>query len=74
MYGYKQNKVLPIFNMTRSRYYFNYIKTIGCNITGDIPRKYLNKLKSIFDNGVTLWHADRDIIIQEYNNGDNYEV
>ena len=74
MYGYKQNKVLPIFNMTRSRYYFNYIKTIGCNITGDIPRKYLNKLKSIFDNGVTLWHADRDIIIQEYAQGDNYEV
>ena len=71
-YGYKQNKILPI--ETRSRYYFNYIKTIGCNMVGDVPRIHLEKLKSIFDNGVTLWHVDRDGVEPlNHFKADNYE-
>ena len=72
MYGYKQNKILPI--STRSRYYFNYIKTVGCNITANIPRNHLEALKSIFNNGVTLWHIDRDGVEPlNYFKADNYE-
>ena len=75
MYGYKQNKVMSLSNNIRSRYYYNYVKTIGCNMTGDIPRKYMNVLKSIFDKGVTLWHVDRTgVEVLNYTKNDNYEI
>ena len=56
MFGYKVNKV-EIPNLA-SRTNWNYIKTIACNIIGNIPLRYLLILKSIFDKGVTIWHTD----------------
>ena len=53
-YGYKLNRV-DVPNL-RSRYRFNYIKTIGANITGDMESPYLSALKAIFDRGITIWH------------------
>ena len=54
MYGYKVNRVkLP--NIT-GRTNWNYVKTIGANIEGDIPEDHLNEIKTMFNNGVTLWH------------------
>lgn len=53
-FGYKCNRI-KIPN-TLSRHRFNYIKTINCEFTGDIPQDDLSAIKSIFDNGVTLWH------------------
>lgn len=53
-FGYKCNRV-KIPN-TLSRHRFNYLKTINCEFTGDIPQDDLSTLKSIFDSGVTLWH------------------
>ena len=58
MYGYHVNK-LEIPN-TRSRARFNYIKTIGANLTGSINQLDLLHLKSIFDNGITIWHYNKD--------------
>lgn len=59
MYGYQVNKFdTPNFGC-RKRWY--YIKTNGANILGGIPNTDLLKLKSIFDNGVTLWEPDTDI-------------
>lgn len=54
MYGYKVNS-LKIPNIT-GRTNWNYVKTIECNITGEIPQEDLQELKNIFDNGVTFWH------------------
>ena len=54
MFGYKVNEV-KIPNLT-GRTYWNYVKTIDCNFEGDIPQVYLNKIKEMFNNGVTLWH------------------
>lgn len=54
MYGYKTNR-LKLPNLT-NRSNFNYVKTIGCNIVGDIPQTDLQKIKDMFNNGVTLWH------------------
>ena len=54
MYGYKINKVKEP-NLT-GRQNWNYIKTVNSNITGNIPQKDLAEIKSIFNNGVTLWH------------------
>lgn len=54
MFGYKVNDV-KIPNTT-GRTNWNYVKTIDCNFEGDIPQMYLNKIKEIFNNGITLWH------------------
>lgn len=54
MYGYKTNLVkLPNLN---NRNNWNYVKTINCNIVGDIPQKDLQKIKDMYNNGITLWH------------------
>lgn len=54
MYGYKVNTV-KVPNIT-GRTNWNYVKTIGANIQGDIPEDDLNEIKTMFNNGVTLWH------------------
>lgn len=73
MFGYKQNKILT--PNLRNRHYYNYIKTVGCNIKGEnIPREHLDELKGIFDNGVTIWHYDREGVTVGNYSMDNYEV
>ena len=54
MYGYKVNS-LKIPNIT-GRSNWNYVKTLGANIEGDVPEEDLNEIKSLFNNGITLWH------------------
>ena len=54
MFGYKVNELkVPEIH---SRENWNYIKTIDCNFSGDIPGDDLVKLRQMFDNGITLWH------------------
>lgn len=54
MFGYKVNTIKkPQFN---SRPYWNYIKTSGVNLIGNVPQNALNIIKQMFDNGVTMWH------------------
>ena len=56
MFGYKINEVkIPNFH---TRQYWNYIQTSSCMITGNFNTEDLNELKTIFDNGITLWHTD----------------
>ena len=74
-FGYKQNRMLDLSDVLRSRYYFNYIKTIGCQITGNIPRRHLESLNAIFDKGVTVWHIDRDGVEPlNFDKADNHEI
>ena len=54
MFGYKVN-ALKVPNI-HSRKNWNYVKTIDCNFSGDIPGKDLVKLRQMFDNGITIWH------------------
>lgn len=54
MYGYKVN-VVKVPNITGRRYW-NYVKTVGANIEGLIPEFYMDELKAMFNNGITLWH------------------
>lgn len=66
MFGYKVNTVkLP--NIT-GRTYWNYVKTIGCNIIGDIPQEDLQKIKDMFNNGVTMWHSTTHFLDYSQNN------
>lgn len=66
MFGYKVNelKVPNIFTRT----YWNYIKTIGCELHGDIPQEHLNILKGIFNKGITLWHDYNHYLDYSQNN------
>lgn len=54
-YGTKQNKLMtPPIN---TRKYFNYVKTVNANITGDgVPKQHMESIINLFDRGVTLWH------------------
>ena len=66
MYGYKVNTV-DIPNIT-GRVNWNYVKTIGANIIGNIPQYDLQMIKNIFDNGVTLWHNSSTFLDYSQNN------
>lgn len=54
MFGYNVSCLkLPQFN---SRAHYNYLKTNGVNVFGQIPKNELQELASLFDTGVTVWH------------------
>ena len=54
MFGYKVNKVKVPNIIGRSKW--NYVKTVDCNFEGDIPQQFLQIIKQMFNNGITLWH------------------
>ena len=67
MYGYKTNRVkLP--NIT-GRSNWNYIKTIGSIIVGDVPQEDLQEIKNMFDDGVTFWHNSNTFL--DYSQSNN---
>lgn len=53
MYGYAVN-VVKVPEIT-NRPHWNYIKTVGCQINSSIPNIFANKIRSIYDNGITFW-------------------
>ena len=64
MFGYKICRV-KVPNIT-GRTNWNYVKTIDCNFSGNIPQTDLEIIKSMFNNGVTLWH--NPATMYNYNN------
>ena len=64
-YGYKVNNYeKPNF---KSRKYFNFVKTINCDIdSAKIPYNDLMTLQEIFNTGVTFWHIDNGATIKDY--------
>lgn len=66
MYGYKTNRV-KVPNTT-GRTNWNYVKTIGANIIGNIPQTDLQEIKDMFNKGVTLWHNASTFLDYSQNN------
>lgn len=66
MFGYKVNRV-KIPNVT-GRTNWNYVKTVGCYIDGDIPQDDMQEIKSMFDRGVTFWHNPTTFMDYSQNN------
>lgn len=56
MYGYACRRV-KIPNIS-SRPWFNYVKTVGSNVTGAIPQSDLQAINRIFDHGITFWKEE----------------
>lgn len=66
MFGYKVNSLkVPNIN---TRPNWNYVKTIDCNIIGDIPQEDMQTIKTIFDTGVTIWHNPSTFLDYSQNN------
>lgn len=66
MFGYATNELkVPNIN---NRSNWNYVKTAGLNITGAIPQEDIQKIKNMFDNGVTLWHNANNFLDYSQNN------
>lgn len=59
MYGYA-TKRLKVPNRN-ARENWTYTKTIGCEITGSLPADDMNKIKTIYDNGITFWNDGNEI-------------
>lgn len=53
MFGYAQHKIkTPNIN---SRPYWNYVKTQGCIVVGDVPADALRNISNTFDKGIRFW-------------------
>ena len=44
-----------------SRPHWNYVKTIGCTITGSVPSDDLKKICGIYDRGITFWKKGSEV-------------
>lgn len=66
MYGYQTNKIKQ--PNVSARPYFNYVQTSGINILGAIPCDDMEKLRSIYDKGITLWKKDATIGFYDVDN------
>ena len=63
-----------MFHDLHSKISWNYIQTVKCNISGDgIDPSDLEKIKRVFDNGVTLWHT-KNIGDYSRSNGERYNM
>lgn len=66
MFGYQTNE-LKVPNVN-NRPYWNYIKTQGINLLGNIPNEDLEIIKTLFNNGITLWHNPTYFLDYSQNN------
>lgn len=70
MRGYATNTI--DYPNLRSKISWNYIQTVKCNIKGtNIDPNDLEKIKRVFDNGITLWH-NKNVGDYSQNNGEIY--
>ena len=59
MYGYAVKTVGRI--NTHSRPHWNYVKTVGCCLTGSIPSDDVQRICSIYDKGITFWKSGNEV-------------
>ena len=65
-YGYKVNRI-KVPNIT-GRSQWNFVKTVDCNVNGDVPQEDLQTIRSAMDRGVTFWHNPANIYNYSLNN------
>lgn len=66
MFGYSVRRIKrPNRN---SRPHWNYVKTIGCTLSGSIPADDMKKICSIYNNGITFWKNGAEIGHYELDN------
>lgn len=71
MRGYATNTI--DYPNLHTREHWNYIQTVKCNIKGEnIDPSDIEKIKRVFDNGITLWH-DKDVGNYDRENSERYQ-
>lgn len=60
MFGYAINQIYAPRSFFNTRSNWNYIQTEGLNCIVPAPSIYAEKMKSIFNSGITLWHTYED--------------
>lgn len=71
MRGYATNTI--DYPNLHSKSSWNYIQTVKCNIKGaNIDPNDLEKIKRVFDNGITLWH-DKEVGNYDRKNTERYQ-
>lgn len=66
MFGYQTNELkVPNIN---NRPNWNYVKTQGINLIGNIPNEDLEIIKTLFNSGITLWHNPSTFLDYSQNN------
>lgn len=59
LYGYAVNrKKIPSIS---GRPHWNYVKTVGCCLTGSVPADDMRKLCDIYDSGITFWKNGSEV-------------
>ena len=58
IYGYAINEIGKISSYMKNRSNWNYIQVANCNIKVSAPNDDFNKLKQMFESGVTIWHKN----------------
>lgn len=58
VYGYAINEIGKISTYMNNRSNWNYIQVANCNIKVSAPNDDFNKLKQMFESGVTIWHKN----------------
>lgn len=59
MFGYATRRIkIPNRNV---RPHWTYTKTIGCNLQGNAPVDDVEKICSIYDNGITFWNNPSEV-------------
>lgn len=66
MFGYGV-KVCKVPNRN-ARPHWNYVKTVGCTLTGSVPADSMRHLCQIYDHGITFWNNGDEIGNYSLNN------
>ena len=59
MYGYAVKSIARL--NTHGRPHWNYVKTVGCVLSGSVPSDDTKKIISIYDNGITFWKNANEV-------------
>lgn len=65
-YGYAQRSMYVPERQNRN--HWSYLKTVGCNIKGNINNTDLLTIKTIYDNGITTWNNLEEVGHYELDN------
>lgn len=66
VFGYAVNRV-KIPNR-QGRPHWNYVKTVGCVVTGSVPATDMKKICNIYDNGITFWKNGDEVGMYDLDN------
>lgn len=65
--GYTFGRLGSLSDYINTRKYYNYIESIVYEISGNFAESVKDKLKSIFNKGVRMWHSDNWTGLIDYN-------